>query len=363
MAGKIVDRFGLPMMAGAAGQTAIADVVVPEIFNPYVQQYTEEKSRLIASGAIVRDPMLDQELAGGGITFNTPSFKDLDNVEENVSSDDEDDRYTGGTANSKPQKTGTAKEVSVRLSRNQSWSSTDLAGDLAGADPMNSIASRVGNYRALRLQKAFVATMKGIFADNAADPTAGEHVKNDMTHDIKGSSYSAATAFSAPAFIDTAVTMGDSMEALGMVMVHSIVYARMQKNNLIDYIPDATGQVMIPTFLGRTVIVDDGMPANAGVYESWLFGAGAVRLGMGDPKVPTEMERLPGSGNGGGSEVLYNRWEWCLHPVGHAFVAPASKGGPSNAATSGNLAHADSWKRVYSERKQIKIARLITREH
>ncbi|CAM0068543.1 major head protein [Vibrio phage K251 g3] len=360
---QIIDRFGLPLRAGSEGMTRLSDLIVPEVFNPYVQQETEEKSRVIASGALVRDPQLDASLAAGGITFNTPSFKDLDNDEENVSGDEQDDRFTGGSANSKPKKIGTAKEVSVRLSRNQSWSSADLASDLIGTDPMNAIGSRVGAYRARRLQAAFIATMKGIFADNDADPASGEHTKGDLTHSIKGSSYSAATAISAPAVIDTAVTMGDSAEALGMMMVHSIVYARLQKNNLIDFIPDARGETMIPTFLGRTVIVDDGMPASGGVYETWMFGAGAVRLGMADPKVPTETKRDPDSGNGGGSEILYNRWEWCIHPVGHAFIAAASGGGPSNAATSGNLGNAASWKRAYSERKQIKIARLVTREH
>jgi hypothetical protein len=40
-----------------------------------------------------------------------------------------------------------------------------------------------------------------------------------------------------------------------------------QKNNLIDFIVDSTATVKIPTFLGRMVIVDDGMPAAAGVFE------------------------------------------------------------------------------------------------
>ncbi|QDP52357.1 MAG: putative major capsid protein [Prokaryotic dsDNA virus sp.] len=363
MAKKILDRFGLPLRAGAEGMTKISDVIVPEIFNPNVQQITEEKSRIVQSGAVVRDPQIDNELAGGGVTFNTPSYKDLDNVEENISSDDQGDKYTGGTNDSKPQKTGMANEVSVRLSRNQSWSSGDLTAALQGSDPMDSIASRVGNYRALRMQAAFIATMKGIFADNDAAPTSGEHVQGDLTNDIKGASVSEATKFSAPAFLDACVTMGDSQEDLGLVMVHSIVYNRMQKQNLIDFVPDARGEVRIPTFLGRTVVVDDSMPKSGGVYETWMFGAGAVRIGMGNPKVPTETKRDPDSGNGAGSEILYNRWEWCIHPTGHAFAVAASGGGPSNAATAGNLAHADSWKRVYSERKQIKIARLITREH
>lgn len=344
--------------------TRISDVIVPEIFNPYVQQMTEEKSRLIASGAVVRSAQLDQDLAGGGLTFKAPSFKDLDNEEENVSTDVADDDFTGGSANSTPKKTGTSNEIAVRLSRNQSWSSSDLTAALAGVDPMNSIADRVSTYWARRLQAAFVATVNGIFADNNAAPAGTEHVQGDLTNDISGVSYSAGvTDFSAPAFIDAAVTMGDSMGDLTMVCVHSIVYARMQKNNLIDFIPDSRGETMIPTFLGRIVIVDDGVPSpSSGIYHTWLFGGGAALLGMGAPKVPTETARKPDAGNGGGQEVLYNRVEWSIHPVGHKYAGTPANGGPSNAATANNLAHAASWQRVYPERKQIKIARLITRE-
>ena len=53
--------------------TKIADVVVPQIFTPYKQQITEQKSALIQSGVVVRDPALDTMLAGGGLTFNTPA--------------------------------------------------------------------------------------------------------------------------------------------------------------------------------------------------------------------------------------------------------------------------------------------------
>ncbi len=348
----------------AAGPiTQISDIIVPEIFNPYVQQMTEEKSAIITSGAGVRDSELDADLSGGGLTFNMSSFRDLDNDADNVSSDDADDAFTAGSANSAPMKTGTSQETAVRLSRNQSWSASDLSTALAGADPMASIADRVATYWARRQQTAFIATMGGVFADNDAAPVGTEHVQGDLTNDISGASYSAGvTDFSAPAFIDAAVTMGDSMGDLMMVAVHSIVYARMQKNNLIDFIPDASGQVMIPTFLGRRVVVDDNITNAAGVFHTWLFGAGAVRLGMGSPKVPVEVARNPDAGNGGGAEILYNRVEWIIHPGGHRFAGTTSKGGPTNAATSNNLAHADSWLRVFPERKQIKTARLITRE-
>lgn len=338
--------------------TRIADVVVPEVFSPYAQQLTEQKSRLIRSGAVMLDDVLNNNLSGAGLTFNEPSFRDLEDGEENVSNDDPND-------NSTPDKIGTATEIQIRLSRNKSWSSMNLTADLAGVDPMDAIANRVSDYWVRREQQAFIATIKGVFADNAAAPTATEHVQNDMTFDISGASFSnGVTNFSSAAFIDTTATMGDSMEDLGLVMVHSIVYARMLKNNLIDFIPDAINPnaKAIPTFLGRVVIVDDAMPNTAGVFESWLFGAGAVRMGRGLPKNATEVESKPSAGNGAGQEILYNRKELILHPVGNAFVATPVAGGPSNAATTGNLANAASWQRVFTERKQIKMARLITRE-
>lgn len=362
----------------ADGITQIADIVVPEIFTGYVQQLTEEKSRLVQSGALARNALMDQLLAGGGLTFNVPSWQDLDNDEENVSTDDVADRIAATIAgsdtfpqlDSTPHKIGSATEIAVRLSRNNSWNSSDLAAALAGEDPMEAIASRVAAYWIRRLQAAFIATWQGVSKDNGVND-AGDYV-----NDIAGASFvDGVTNFSAEAYLDAKVTMGDSMEDLSLVMVHSVVYNRMQKNNLIDFIPDARGEVQIPTFLGAEVIVDDGMPngtstvlddgtaGDAGTYETWLFGGGATQMGVGSAKVPTEVERQASAGNGGGSESLHNRVEWSLHPVGHAFnAASPANGGPSNAATTNNLNIATSWDRVYSERKQIKFARLVTRE-
>ncbi len=360
------------MPAGPA--TQITDVVVPEVFSPYIQQLTEEKTRLIQAGVIARDEMLDDLLSGGGLTFETPSYRDLD-ADDSTGSDrvstDTSVPFAGPYDSSgatvalpagqafepNPQKIQTDSEIAVRLNRNQSWSSSDLASALAGADPMDAIGQRVSTYWARRLQRIFVAQMNGIIKDNIANDSG------DYENDISGASFSdGVTNFSSAAFLDAAVTMGDSQEDLTAVMVHSIVYNRMQKNNLIDFIPDARGETKIPFFLGRQVIVDDGMPRNGSVYDTWLFGAGQMRLGVGSAKVPVETKRDPGAGNGGGQETLYTRNEWCMHFVGHAYTGTASGGGPGNGTGANELNNATSWNRVYPERKQIKFARLVTRE-
>ena len=343
--------------------TKVSDIIVPEIFTPHVLKRTEEKSALVQSGAVLRSSSLDTDLAGGGLTFNMPAIRDLDNDEENISTDEQDDYFTGGHNNSTPKKVSMLAEIAVRLSRNQSWSSADLTAALAGYDPMEAIADLVSTYWQRRLQAAFIATMKGVLADNAIAPTGTEHILNDLTHDITGTAFTdGVTNFGSHAFIDTAASMGDAMGSLTLIAVHSVVYARMQKNNLIQFIPDARGELNIPTYMGRVVIVDDAMPHQNGIFDSWLFGPGAIQLGLGAPKVGTEVQRHAAAGNGGGAEVLYSRVEWAIHPTGHAYVGTPGPGGPTNAATANNLANADSWRRAYAERKQIKIARLRTRE-
>ena len=340
-------------------QVQVADVVVPETFTPYVQQITEQRANLVRTGVITRDPSLDGLLVPGGVTFNVPSWRDLADDADNVSTDNP-------ASDSTPQNIQTSQEIAVRLSRNQSWSSMDLAQALAGSDPVAAIGGRVGYYWARRLQAGVIAYVTGLFADNAAAPTGTDtHTQDDMTNDVSGVSFIAGvTDFTSAAFIDTLATMNEAEEDLGAVFVHPTVYARMRKNNLIDFVSDAVNvnAAAVPTFLGKRVIQDKAMPNVTDVYETWIMGQGAVRWGVGTPRMATEVDRSPAAGDGGGQETLFNRIEWLIHAPGHAYIGTAASGGPSNAATANNLAAAASWSRIWPEREQIKIARLFTRE-
>ena len=333
--------------------TQVSNGVVPAIYNPMVQAMTEVKTKMLESGALVRDPRMDRLLSGAGLTFNLPSWNDLADDAENISLG-----ASGSPAT--PLNITSRIEIGVRLSRNQAWGDVDLVETLVGDDPMRRIAERVAPYWARRAQDVMLATLKGVFADNTANDSG------DMTVDIKASAYSeGVTDFSAEAFIDATQTMGDSEAELGLVLMHSAVYAKARKNNLIDFIPDSANAAAasIPTFLGRRVVVDDGAPIpSSGVYETFILGPGALRWGVGSPPVPVETYRLPLDANGGGSEALVSRIEWMIHPTGFSYVGTSPNGGPSNAASSNNLAAAGSWNRVVTERKQAKLARLITRE-
>jgi hypothetical protein len=325
----------------------IADVVVPAIFAAYVQDLTVSGSAFYQSGVIEASPLFDAMLAGGGKTFDLPKWDDLNDDDPNVS-DDSENSVT-------PKKIGTSQETAIRCNWNQSWKAADLAGDLAGSDPMDAIAQRVAAYWQRGIQRQLIKSAVGVMADNEAND-AGDMLK-DIALGVAGTP-GAANLFSAEAFIDTVQTMGDQGENLVAVAMHSVVYRRAQKNNLIDFIPDSEGRVSIPTFLGRRVIVDDGLPTatvSGNVeYSTFLFGSGAFAYGSAAPNVPAEVYRLPLQGNGGGTEALISRVQNLIHPRGFRFTSTSLAGA---SPTFAELATATNWDRVL-QRKQVRFAEL-----
>lgn len=351
----------------ASGRTQLADVIEPAVFSAYVQRLTEEKSKFVQSGILKRSDELDEFLKGGSLTLNKPTWKDLDNDVEEVA-DETAPQLFGGTP-ATPAKIQTFNEIAVRLTRTKTWGADKLQKYISGANAFSAISGRVGYWEVRRMQAAVLAVMAGVFADNDAAPTGSDtHTAGDMTFDASGGGFIAGTTnFTAENLFDAQQTMGDSQEDLTILCVHSVVYNRMKKNNLIDFIQDSVTGAKLATFQGMNLVYDDGMPKTGQVYHSYLFAPGQLELGFGtiDNNKGSEVVWLPDAGKGIGSELLYRRFMWSIHPMGHAYVGSTSaKGGPANgdAATANTLAHAASWSRRCPERKQVKIARLITRE-
>jgi hypothetical protein len=347
----------------AAGPfVTIADVIVPAIFNPYVQKLTEEKTAFLRSGIVAQSPQLNEWLGigKGGMTLNLPTWKDLDNDAPLIATDgtggtppEQQGVLLGGTA-LVPKKIGTYNEVAIRCTRTQSWAATRLADCLSGSDAMAAIAGRVADYEARFLQRQILAVLKGVFADNVANDSS------DMTLNVSGGGFVAGvTNFTAENLFDALQTAGDSQGDFRAIAVHSVVYNRMRKGNLIDFKQDSVPGADLGSFQGLDLIIDDGMPKTGNVYTSYIFAPGALEIGYGQLKKPTAVVEVEDAGNGFGAEVLYRRWQNSVHPMGFAYTgSTTASGGPADSV----LEAAASWNRACPERKQVKMAQLITRE-
>lgn len=340
--------------------TELTDIFVPEVFETYQVNDSVEKTALAESGVIARSPEFDRRTNSGGYLTTIPFWNDLDaTIEPNYSN-------TTYSDVAEPQKI-TSGEMTSRISYlNEGFSSSDLNKELAGSDPMVRIANRLDSYWARQFQRRVIAIAVGLYNDNVAANSG------DMVNDVSSSTPGTITEdnrLSAPGLIDAVFTMGDRAPGLGdtapqggsqlgVIALHSIIYKRMVKQDLIDFIPDSTGKLTIPTYLNLRVVVDDGLPSfGTGVDRKYLvivFGPGAFGYGVGTPRTPAEVERAPSRANGGGVEVLWSRKTWLIHPFGYDWTNTTITA-PGLSPTWANLSLATNWTRVL-DRKKIPIA-------
>ena len=323
--------------------TTLRDVIVPELFNPYVINRTMELSALLQCGIIANNSEFDALASQSAPTVNMPFFEDLTGESEQVI---EGEDLTDNKISSN-------KDVAAIIRRAKMWSATDLSAALAGSDPMAAIATLVAQFWARDTQKELIAILNGIFgtvpAGSSGTPPAKTRLESNLL-DISGKSGTAAN-WSGSAFIDAEQKLGDAKAQLTGICMHSATEAYLKKQNLIDTV-QPSHDVAFGTYQGKRVVVDDGCPVANGVYTTYLFGNGAVALGNGNPVgfVPTETDRAKRKGSG--VDYLINRRTSILHPRGVAFTSAsvAKTEGPSRA----ELSDPKNWNPVY-EPKQIRI--------
>ncbi|PAV38281.1 coat protein [Megasphaera sp. ASD88] len=316
--------------------TTLTDVIVPELFTPYVVKRTMELSALFQSGIVTNNAEFDRLASEAAPIHNMPFFEDLTGDSEAVIEGND------LTAN----KITSNKDVSVTIRRAMMWSATDLSASLAGSDPMAAIGDLAAGFWARDMQKELINLLTGVFAAS----TMANHVLDVSAAEGAGANISASV------FIDALQKLGDAQGNLTAVVMHSATKSYLKKQNLITTERDSTS-VEFEAYQGRRVIVDDGCPVSGGVYTTYLFGQGAIALGNGNPVgfVATEVDRDKKKGSG--VDYLINRRTFILHPRGIAY----QKASQANVETPTReeLAKATNWKRVYED----KAIRLVAIKH
>lgn len=332
--------------------TRLSDIIDVEIFQDLPQVNGPEKTEFFQSGLVTRNQMLDNMASQPGKSIELPYWNDLDGSEEvNYSSDNPASSAT-------PAKITQGEQMARKAFVNKGWSATDLASELAmGGSAMDAIRAKTDMYFQRQWQRRLIAAVNGVMADNVANDDG------DMVYDIASESVagqSASTRFSRDAFIESAFTMGDRVDGVTAIAVHSSVAKQITKLNDAEDVRDSEGNLLYQAYLGRRIIVDDGLPAVAGTtdgikYTSVLFGPGIFGYGEGAPEVPVEVDRNAQGADGGGIEELWVRHTWLLHPFGFQQV-----GTPAGTSfTQAELATAAVWTRVL-ERKLVPMAFMVT---
>ena len=331
--------------------TLRSDLIIPEIFTPYVIEQTTQRDAFLASGVV--QPMAELNATEGGDYINVPFFK------ANLTGDFE---VLTDSSSLTPGKITADKQVGVILHRGRAFESRDLAALAAGADPMAAIGAKVADYVANQRQKDLIKCLEGVFGSlTGSDSPAFSALRFDT---------SGMTALGPRQVAKARALLGDQGDKLVAVAFHSAVYYDLVERKAIDYITNSEarlataatgastinavggsiaaaygGDNAVPLYMGLRVIVSDDLAPTSTNYPVYFFTQGAIASGeqMG---MQTEVDRDILAK----SDAMSIDLHYCYHPVGAKWNTATPNPTPAQLATIGN------WTKVF-ETKNLGIVR------
>jgi len=332
--------------------TLRSDIIIPEVFTPYVIEQTTQRDAFLASG-VVR-PMAELNAAeGGGDFINVPFYA------ANLSGDFE---VLSDSSSLTPGKITADKQVGVVLHRGRAFESRDLAALAAGSDPMAAIGSKIADYINNQRQKDLLSCLAGVFG--TVHTTSSSAAFFPLT--IDGESGDTPTALSPRHVAEAKALLGDQGEKLAAICMHSKVYYDLVERRAVDYvlatdssggsatasggsIVQAFGSPTVSTFMGLRVIVSDDVNTNGSgsstEYATYFFTEGAIgsgeQLGL---QTETDRDILAKS------DAMSIDLHYCYHPIGAKWGVTTANPTRAQLQTVGN------WSKVY-ETKNLGIVR------
>jgi hypothetical protein len=331
--------------------TLRSDIIIPEIFTPYLIEQTTFRDAFLASGVV--QPMAELNASeDGGDYVNVPFFK------ANLTGDFE--VLTDSTSLT-PGKITADKQVAVVLHRGRAFESRDLAALAAGADPMAAIGAKVADYIANQRQKDLIKCLEGVFGGLDRLQFGAAFIACAL------STLVGMTALGPRQCAKARALLGDQGDKLAAVAMHSAVYYDLVERKAIDYVTatearqtalgtaqDAFagsiagaygGNNAVPTYMGLRVIVSDDLAPVSTDYPVYFFTQGAIASGeqMG-LRTETDRDILAKS------DAMAIDLHYIYHPVGAKWGVGTTNPTQAQLATIGN------WTKVY-ETKNLGIVR------
>jgi len=333
--------------------TLRSDIIIPEVFTPYVIEQTTFRDAFLASGVV--QPMAELNATEGGDFINVPFWK------ANLSGDFE---VLSDSSSLTPGKIQADKQVGVILHRGRAFEARDLAALAAGSDPMAAIGAKIADYIANQRQKDLLSCLAGVFGSISS--TSSSAAFFPLT--IDGESGDTPTTLSPRHVAEARSLLGDQGDKLAAVAMHSKVYYDLVERKAIDYVTEtdarltssvtdfvggsiagAYGNPTVPTYMGLRVIVSDDVQTDGSgsstEYATYFFTQGAIASGE-QMAMQTETDRDILAK----SDAMSIDLHYCYHPVGAKWGVTTSNPTRAQLATVGN------WSKVY-ETKNLGIVR------
>lgn len=310
----------------------------PEVFSNYMTEQPTWNDKIIASGILTQDNTIMSLIGEKGNVCTLPFYTPIDAEVDGALNND------GETDNTPTEITG-KKQTAMLIQRMKAWKAQDFTKELTGADPMTHIANSVSDFYKQVRTKDLMATIDAVLSlagmkDHVTDLTTESDTKINETSLI----YAQQKA------------IGDSADNMGLLVMHSYIYARYKAMGLVDYnkytVTNAVEKSLeLPTINGFIPIVSDRFTVDTTdeanpVYKTYMVGSGAI-LTCDKTNYENAYYTDYDPETNAGIAKLYTKQGYVLHPNGVSINAnKIAKESPTNT----ELGTSTNWSLAYNHK-------------
>ena len=309
-----------------------------EVFTDMMQEADYWKNEIMASGVIAKDASIMNAIGSEGNVATIPIYKPLNALDAGMGALNND-----GETNNVPVEISGDKQTCMLIQRMKAFKAKDFTAELTGAKPLENVRKS--------LQKYYIGVWENELM-NILQAVMGVAALSDHVTDLSVTTgtVGAANMVNASTLIDAEqAALGDMAGGMGLLVMHSKIYAAYQKMQLVEYDKFTVGdaikrEVMLPHIGGKIPLVTDfytvdnsvsGFP----VFKTYMLGEGAFKS-CDKTNYKNAYTTNYDPETSAGIEMLYTKQGKVLHPNGLSLaVDNIAKESPTFA----ELGNAANW--------------------
>ena len=316
----------------------------PEVFSGYMAEQPTWNDAIINSGILVQDSTIMDLIGEKGNVCTMPFYVPIDENDDPALNND-------GETNNTPSEISGKKQTAMLIQRMKAWRAQDFTKELTGADPMTHVANSVaGYYRQVRVRD-LMAIVDAVLSLKGME----NHITDLSEQTGTGAVTDANKVDETTLIFAQQKALGDSAEKMGLLFLHSYMYAKYKALGLVDYnkytVTNAlAGDVNLPSIGGFIPVVSDRFTVDTSkqnvVYKTYMIGAGSILTCLkNNYEDPYYADYDPETK--AGIRKLYTKQGYVLHPNGFSIDQnKVAKDSPTNA----ELGNKANWSLVYNQK-------------
>lgn len=245
-----------------------------EVFASMMDEQDFWRNEIAASGIVATDETIMSLIGSKGNVATIPMYKPLNVFESGMEALNND-----GETDNIPVEISGDKQTCMLIQRMKAFKAKDFTKELTGADPLTKIKGKISNYYTQVWENELMNIANAVLGVSAL----AEHI-TDLS--VTSGTVADKNLITETTMIDAEqAALGDMAGGLGLVVMHSKIFAAFKKLGMVQYGKYTVGNIIrqdieLPTINGKVPIVTDYYTVDTSVsgfpvFKTYLFGEGA----------------------------------------------------------------------------------------